>query len=333
MEKVRHGKHSNKDKSKKTSKKRKSRGENGQSPNNSSVVTTNAKPLVEYSDVSSEDLSGPEAGEIQSGEESIFSFSDDGELSGHSMHRNSHSHRYAHSSRLEEEYYMARQSLLISHSPTRRVHLDMLSRSPSPLARRERKASVSSRSSLSSEVRHRRKLESPALADYRNMSPAYAEFDEDMDARHKRRKDKRHKKDKKSKKKKKKSRHRSHSTSGESDVSNTTPPRTVKIASPRPEVEREQLSDWEPPVVEQPKLIPEQIDAGACSPVSNDSHIASPEPEERLKSPSPVPITPPLREQFPRESPHTPVLPLKSYNGPLQVSYCVILSVNFNPVK
>jgi hypothetical protein len=105
MEKNRHGRHS-RDKSKK-SKKRKNREANGSS--SSGGLLTCSKPLVEYSDVSSEDLSGPEAGEIQSGEESL-SLSDDGEI----MHRSGR-HRYA---RLEEEYYLARSTqLVIGHSP------------------------------------------------------------------------------------------------------------------------------------------------------------------------------------------------------------------------
>lgn len=327
MEKVRHAKHS-KDKWKKTSKKRKSREENGKSPN-SAVITTNAKPLVEYSDVSSEDLSGPEAGEIQSGEESVFSFSD-GELSGHSMHRNSH-HRYAHSSRLEEDYYVSRQSLLIAHSPTRRVHRiepDIIPRSPSPLlTRHERKTSVSSRSSRSSEVRHRRKPDSPPVSDYRHViaSPSYVGDYDEMERRHRKKKEKKHKKDKKSKKKKKKSKHRSRSTSPDSVESASpavTPPRVIKIVSPR--VEPEPLSDWEPPVVEsdknQSKVTIDKLDTGPCSPVSNDSHIASPEPEDaKPRSPSPRSITPPIksiRDLAPRESPHTPpLLPSKSYNS------------------
>lgn len=82
----RHGKHG-KDRSKRSSKKRKSREENGRS--DSSLVVTSTKPLVEYSDVSSEDLSEPEAGEIQSGEDTVLSYSD-GEVSNHSVRRNSH---------------------------------------------------------------------------------------------------------------------------------------------------------------------------------------------------------------------------------------------------
>lgn len=344
MEKVRHGKHS-KDKWKRTSKKRKSCEENG-NQSNATVITTTSKPLVEYSDVSSEDLSGPEAGEIQSGEESIFSFSDDGELSGHSMHRNSHGHhRYAHSSRiLEEEYYMAHQALLIGRSPSRRVHRidpELIPRSPSPLLRRERKTSASSRSSRSSEVRHRRKIDSPPPGYERHVVVSPDELE-----RHRRKKkEKRHKKDKRSKKRKKKSKHRSGSTSFESadSASNETPPRDVKAVSPRGEVDRDQLSDWEPPIVE-PERYPaiNKLDTGACSPVSNDSHIASPEPEEKIKSPSPRPITPPLKafkDIAPRESPHTPpLLPSRTYNSHMESRRDRTLSPvqrerSFSPIK
>lgn len=107
MEKSRHGRHS-KDKSKKSKKLRKNREREA---NGTSSFLASSKPLVEYSDVSSEDLSGPEAGEIQSAEEEALSVSDDGEI----MHRGSRHSRYR---RLEEEYYLARESTLVmGHSP------------------------------------------------------------------------------------------------------------------------------------------------------------------------------------------------------------------------
>lgn len=104
MEKIRHGK-KNKDKSKRFSKKRNSREENGSNTPKSVALSNSFKPLVEYSDVSSEDLSGPEAGEIQSGIESPLSYnSDDDEMSAHSMRRSA---RYPRSI-VEEEYYLHR---------------------------------------------------------------------------------------------------------------------------------------------------------------------------------------------------------------------------------
>ncbi|KAJ8981732.1 hypothetical protein NQ317_008993 [Molorchus minor] len=310
MEKSRHGKHT-KDKSKK-SKKRKNRDEKG-SPSNSIGPF---KPLVEYSDVSSEDLSGPEAGEIQSGEEgSLPSLSDD-ELE---MHRSHHS-RY---SRLEEELYLSRQVL---HSPGRRHRLDpsMIPRSPTPppLLIRERQLSVSSRSSRSSDIRHRRKIED-SPTEYRApiASPTYAEEFDSIERKKRKKKEKKHKKEKKNKKKKKKSKHRSRSTSLESIGSDTGESQgsSGKKTPPRPEID--QLSDWEPIDQHSAKAsIDAKIDTSACSPVSNDSHIASPEPYDE-KSPSPPPDTPPpktyrdySREYAPRESPHTPPLHSSKYN-------------------
>ncbi|KAJ8952123.1 hypothetical protein NQ318_018459 [Aromia moschata] len=307
MEKSRHGKHT-KDKSKK-SKKRKNRDENG-SPSNSIGPS---KPLVEYSDVSSEDLSGPEAGEIQSGEEgSLRSVSDD-DLD--IMHRSSHRSRY---SRLEEEIYIRQ----ILHSPGRRhPRLDpsMIPRSPTPppLLIRERQLSVSSRSSKSSDVRHRRKVED-SPTEYRApiASPTYAEDFDSIERKKRKKKEKKHKRDKKGKKKKKKSKHRSRSTSLESVGSDSgeSQESSGKKTPPRPEVEP--LSDWEPtdPPASVKAPIDPKIDTSACSPVSNDSHIASPEPYDE-KSPTPPSETPPLktyreysREYALRESPHTPPL-------------------------
>ncbi|XP_044271086.1 cyclin-dependent kinase 12 isoform X1 [Tribolium madens] len=290
MEKNRHGRH--KDKSRK-SKKRKNREANGAS----STSLAASKPLVEYSDVSSEDLSGPEAGEIQSGEESL-SLSDDGEI----MHRSSR--RFT---RIEEDYYLARESqLVIGHSPGRRHRLDpsMIPRSPSPLmvTHRERKPSVSSRSSRSSEIRHRRKTEG-SPSDYRQVVVSPDDYDS-LDRKKRKKKDKKHKKEKKNKKKKKRSKHHSSTSLDSLDSdSEETPPKKA-------EGEKEVLSDWETSSVKNPAPIIDKIDTSACSPVSNDSHIASPEPLELEKSPSPGAVTPPPRPHNlpPRESPHTPPL-------------------------
>lgn len=111
MEKSRHGRHI-KDKSKKSKKLRKNRDREA---NGASTFLASSKPLVEYSDVSSEDLSGPEAGEIQSAEEGVLSLSDEGDM----MHRSSRHSRYR---RLEDEYYLARESALVmGHSPGKKI--------------------------------------------------------------------------------------------------------------------------------------------------------------------------------------------------------------------
>lgn len=110
MEKNRHGKHA-KDKPKKT-RKRKPRDEQSKSPDSSPK-----KPLVEYSDVSSEDLSAPEAGEIQSGEGSL-SHSDEGEI----MNRSSRYSRYP----IIDEGYIYRRQSMIAESPTGRLFCAIL---------------------------------------------------------------------------------------------------------------------------------------------------------------------------------------------------------------
>ena len=312
MDKSHHGKHS-KDKIK--FKKRKSREENGDT-GTASVV----KPLVEYSDVSSEDLSEPEAGEIQSGES--ISLSDDDLRS--KMHRNSHHSRYV------SGYYFPK---VLVHSPSRRHRLDpaMIPRSPSPLIqRRERKLSVSSRSSISSDVRHRRKYDSPTPQEIVRQvitSPAY---DYDLDKK-KRKGKKRHKKDKKYKKKKKRSKHRSRSTSLSSNKSNSPATRVSDKVSIIDE-QKEALSDWEEPV----EIPPEHkhaimnvvtIDADACSPVSNDSHIASPDPiDDKIQSPIIIQNrTPPTHRKHTTESPHTP--PIKHSSRYNHVSPNIIIDL------
>lgn len=87
------------------------------------------KPLVEYSDVSSEDLSEPEAGEIQSGEEAgaILSNTEDGEVAefgdypedlyapAEVMHRDRRSY-------LLEEMYI-RNAAMVMRSPSKFVYL------------------------------------------------------------------------------------------------------------------------------------------------------------------------------------------------------------------
>lgn len=197
-----------------------------------------------------------------------------------------------------------------------------MTRSPTPpILIRERQLSVSSRSSLTSEIHQRRKLEVESPQEYipAPASPAYDEEYDTTDRKKRKKKEKKHKKEKKSKKKKKK-KHRSRSTSPESEVSDSDKSRSSspKIASPPVRREVEPLSDWENP--EQVKPIPVvdhkvAIDTSACSPVSNDSHIVSPEQIYEVRSPTPPPVTPPpvkpyrdYRDYAAKESPHTPPL-------------------------
>ncbi|XP_076265488.1 cyclin-dependent kinase 12 isoform X4 [Rhynchophorus ferrugineus] len=304
MEKSRHGK---KDKSKK-SKKRRNRDE--------SASPIAPKPLVEYSDVSSEDLSGPEAGEIQSGEEGGVQGVEDGEVGEFrefteeytaAMHR---SHRRSYM----EEMYLARNSALLVTPQVRRHRLDptMIPRSPTPpllVTTRERRHSASD-SSKSSEMRRR-------IVEV--VSPYGNEDYENIDKKKRKKKEKKHRKEKKTKKKKKR-KHRSRSSSMESDSdsdSKTSSTKTPPQVEPEREREREPLSDWETQDQPAVKIVDAKIDTSACSPVSNDSHIASPDPS------SPPSATPPLKayrndyhhQDYPKESPHTPPLHLHHHSS------------------
>ncbi|XP_066253229.1 cyclin-dependent kinase 12 isoform X1 [Euwallacea similis] len=281
-------------------------------------VALNLKPLVEYSDVSSEDLSEPEAGEIQSGEEGgalsptedreVGDFGDFTEEYAAAMHRE-HRRNYM------EEMYI--RSALMMRSPGHRRHLidsSMLPRSPTPpllITSRERHVSASD-SSKSSELRRR-------IVEV--ISPYQVEEYQSVDKKKKKKKEKKHKKSKKSKRKRKKKQKSSSDSDSESEKSNSprTPPRVVMETAVEP-------NEWdkpEPPaqVVDYYGIVsdsPEtKIDTSACSPVSNDSHISSPEPV------SPPSATPPLRvyrdyREYPRESPHTP--PLHSHHSSRTVS-------------
>nr|CAH7767721.1 unnamed protein product [Callosobruchus chinensis] len=338
MEKSRHGKH--KDKTKK-SKKRRRRDENG-SPSNS--IGPIIKPLVEYSDVSSEDLSGPEAGEIQSGEDASPNppySGEDGELEAEDMHRNSHDEM------TREMYIRERERAMLLHSPGRRHRLDpaLLPRSPTPpILIRERQLSVSSRSSHSSGAKQRTAVRG---AEYANV-PADSSTASDAEKKKRKRKEKKHKKEKKPKKKKKK-KQRSRSSSVETVESGTVSDGSVSVKTPplhpvpqdtSPVYEvhhrrRHGHHKSEPTItvtVPRGEAGTVTIDPGACSPVSNDSNIASPE-DRYIRSPTPkhysrnnlspvyripqetvIVDTPPPKVyrdyHYPssRESPHTPPL-------------------------
>ncbi|KAL1497836.1 hypothetical protein ABEB36_008725 [Hypothenemus hampei] len=150
------------------------------------------------------------------------------------------------------------------------------------------------------------------------ISPYPVDDYQNSDKRKRRKKEKKHKKSKKIKKKKRKhksksSSEESDSDSGESKESNSrTPPRVITQKS-----KDDETDDW-PRKENTSQIIDPKIDTSACSPVSNDSHIASPEP---LSPPS---ATPPLRSyreyprEYPRESPHTP--PLHSHHSSRIVS-------------
>lgn len=215
----------------------------------------------------------------------------------------------------------------------RRHRLDnLIPRSPTPPALvRERQLSVSSRSSLTSEAHQRRKIEVESPQEYipTPASPTYPEDFEVVDRKKRKKKEKKHKKEKKNKKKKKK-KHRSRSTSPESggSESDKSQSSSVKRTPPNLRKDVETLSDWENP--EHVKAAAGDhkigIDTSACSPVSNDSEIGSPEPPVyEVRSPTPPLVTPPAKPfrgdyYTAKESPHTP--PIHHTNR-----YSIILSV------
>nr|CAI5830995.1 unnamed protein product [Callosobruchus analis] len=211
----------------------------------------------------------------------------------------------------------------------------MVPRSPTPpILIRERQLSVSSRSSHSSGTKQRGSVRG---AEYVAV-PADIPTSTEPDKKKRKRKDKKHKKDKKTKKKKKK-KQRSRSSSVETVESGTISDGSVSVKTPplhpvsqdtSPDYEvhhrrRHGHHKSEPTItvtVPRGEAGTVTIDPGACSPVSNDSNIASPE-ERYIRSPtpkhysrnnmSPVDTPPPkvYRDyHYPsaRESPHTPPL-------------------------
>lgn len=202
----------------------------------------------------------------------------------------------------------------------RRHRLDpLITRSPTPpILIRERQLSVSSRSSLTSEIHQRRKIEVESPLEYipTAASPTYADDYDTVDRKKRKKKEKKHKKDKKSKKKKKK-KHRSRSTSQESDGSESEKSRSSSVKRTPPAIRRdvETLSDWEHHEHSKSTTVIDHkvgIDTSACSPVSNDSDIGSPETVFEVQSPTPPRVTPPVkpyrdyRDYAAKESPHTP---------------------------
>uniref|UniRef100_A0A1B6D7P7 Cyclin-dependent kinase 12 n=2 Tax=Clastoptera arizonana TaxID=38151 RepID=A0A1B6D7P7_9HEMI len=178
-----HHKQKNSDSKSKKQKKKRHSLESGEEEEDESAVVA-VKPLVEYSDVSSEELSSPEAGEIQS-EGSPFDDSDkDSSMSRYQNHH--HRHRKA------------------DNSPSsHRLTSPVLLRSPS--RHRERKLS---------EIKHKKHRETSPKLHLQSESP------EDILIYEKKHKEKKHRKSEKksrhspgSKKKKKKSKHASKSSS------------------------------------------------------------------------------------------------------------------------
>ncbi|XP_054285526.1 cyclin-dependent kinase 12-like isoform X2 [Macrosteles quadrilineatus] len=272
-----HSHRNSESKSRKSRKKRHSHAaESGE--DDDSVAITSVKPLVEYSDVSSEELSSPEAGEIQS-EESVLDQSDDD---------SSMSRRQNHHSRRKEERYKSEKSSY-QGSPGSKEASGL-----SPARQKEKK-----------EKRKKHSTDkSPKLI--KQSSGSQDEIPvRDKEKKHK---DKKHKKtEKKSKhspsslkKKKKKSKHASKSSSLEKSASRDISLSPSDVIG-RPSPNRTFLggsnnfskNDWE----EEEEL-----------PRRNNGSSVENEGERR--------ITPPMLQRVAAvSSPHTPPLPPKAYEN------------------
>jgi len=275
-----HSHRNSESKSKKSRKKRHSLAAGSGDDEDSSIAVTSVKPLVEYSDVSSEELSSPEAGEIQS-EESALEHSDED---------SSMSRRQNHHSRRKEERYKSEKS---SHqgSPGSKELSGI-----SPVRLKDKK-----------EKRKKHTAEkSPKL-----IKQSSGSQDEIMGRdKEKKHKEKKHKKAEKkskhsptsSKKKRKKSKHASKSSSLEKSAS-----RDISLSPPdvigRPSPNRTFLggsnnfakNDWEDDDEEE-------------LPRRNNGSGMENEGERR--------ITPPVLQRVASvSSPHTPPLPPKAYEN------------------
>jgi len=182
----------------------------------------------------------------------------------------------------DEEYYM-RQHIhrsrprieILSHSGSGGL---VATPSPIPNARRERKHSVSSRSSRSSDLRHRRKQTEASPVEFVPVILSPPQIDYDLDRKKRKKKEKKHKEKKAKKKKKKKSKHRSRSTSLSSDSGSDSPQVVEEETTKVSPGEKEPLSDWEANA--EASGVAEKI-AVDCSPVSNESDMPmSPLPPE-----------------------------------------------------
>ncbi|XP_018395954.1 PREDICTED: cyclin-dependent kinase 12 isoform X2 [Cyphomyrmex costatus] len=237
------------------------------------VASSVVKPLVEYSDVSSEDLSEPEAGEIQSEDSRANSYTD-GEVPD---------------SFLQRRYY--------GSSPIRTLGVSPISVSPTPSVQHRHS---SRRYSLSNEQQQPTTMHG-ATPEYEEESRRYA-----------RRKEKKHKREKKKKrslsplsnsgkKKKRKSKRYSHSLS---------PHRVAEENCPSPNRDKQSSIIGSVNWSESPPL-PLKDNMSPISPATpREQRYPSDEVELEMSRQTSRNITPPsLMSTRQIESPHTPLMP------------------------
>ncbi|XP_063232565.1 cyclin-dependent kinase 12 isoform X2 [Bacillus rossius redtenbacheri] len=344
---------------KRSHKRRQSKDGSVVDPSVLSVASSLVKPLVEYSDVSSEALSGPEAGEIQS-DDSVASISE-GEVSprghGHRKHHLDSRSRH-HGDRKSRTATSPSRSDKQSHSAKRR----------------ERRSS----SAGSNEARHRKHRDSPSterhrLRSSRSMSPSstlevYRKLKDDVSSsssRHRssstnKRKDKKHKREKErkfrvgrsgssksplgNKKKKKKSKHHSRSSScdDKSDKPSSPPhiEQLVVLDQASTSARKSPNKNWDKSVSsnintaspvpsrspsknensESPLVIGSTISAQDGSDMDVESDESKQSPPEALIT---VGASPSLGgARTPPMSPHTPPLPPKAYERLIPSKMC-----------
>lgn len=335
-------------KSKKNKKRSRDRELDGESEIHS-VSSSLVKPLVEYSDVSSDDLSGPEAGEIQSEESVVDRISlSEGELSPlEALQRTSefHKHRHQGKSFRHKHGHIEQQSPprhRLSHdSPPPHI---IISSPPPLLMKPKNRESSSSTNSKNSDIRYR-KHDSMDMLDYamspdkhsRNLSPVL-EMSSHYTVKKKEKKHRRDKKIKKSshspvnRKRKKKMKRRSPSSSLDDltqETSKSKNDHSPLLSSPDP-----QLSPWDHSISiprhspNKEHYIRESSNFQSIRLPSSPTHVP---PSESHRTPrrsprrSPPPIfspsqrpsnsPPPSRSHHHRiaSSPHTPPVATKTY--------------------
>ncbi|XP_039311953.1 cyclin-dependent kinase 12 isoform X2 [Solenopsis invicta] len=269
-------------KSKSSGKKKKKRSRDKSLETIPTVASSVVKPLVEYSDVSSEDLSEPEAGEIQSEDSRANSYTD-GEVP---------------ESFLQRRYY--------GGSPVRALGASPISLSPSPSVQHRHSSSSRRYGSLSNEQQQ------PAM---HGATPEY----EEESRRYARRKEKKHKREKKKKrslspssnsgkKKKRKSKRHSHSVSPHRVL---VEEEMVGVSSPNREKQPSIVAsvNWS----ESPPM-PLKDNMSPISPATpREQRYPSDDPAEleMSRQTSRNVVTPPslLSTHGQMESPHTPLMP------------------------
>uniref|UniRef100_A0A1B0DQC5 Uncharacterized protein n=1 Tax=Phlebotomus papatasi TaxID=29031 RepID=A0A1B0DQC5_PHLPP len=298
---MRHQRKKSKKSGKKSKKRHRSRDEMQEDKNGNDTSTSqaNVSRIVEYSDVSSEDFSAPEAGEIQTDEsDGAFSFAQSTNSSNKRLEPSELRGSFMSTSTYKREVVI---KPAISHLPettTRRVIIGspIGSSSTSSLSRRSKR----SPEYVHGKIQH--VVSSPTLAE---------EFDDDDRPRKRSKKEKKHKKTKKTKKRKKRARHKSVS-SVESISENDS---VLDVDSLTPPLKADEVEDEEEAVemVRQPHTPPVVREA---SPISPSTPPLRSDSRQSGYSDRHCPESVKKRPDTLIASPHTPPLHTRKYHSP-----------------